>query len=149
MWKQEDTKPSSPARNQPGGGAPAPDAQTPVERRVVAWVGKSLVFKGKVMSSEDITIDGRVEGSVEVKDHVLTVGPDANIYADVEARIVTVLGAVTGTIVASEKVEIRESGSVEGDVVSPRLAMADGARLRGRVDDQTSRRNLRSVESRV
>src|SRR5258705_12222850 len=88
------------------------------------------------MSSEDITIDGLVEGSVEVRDHTLTIGPDARIHADVEAKIVTILGAVTGTVVAREKVEIGETGSVEGNILSPLLAMADGAWFRGRVDDQ-------------
>jgi cytoskeletal protein CcmA (bactofilin family) len=128
MWRQE------PANSQPrpqAAGAPAPE-----ERRIAAWVGKSLVFKGKVMSSEDITIDGRLEGSVEVHDHTLTVGPDAHIQADVDAKIVTILGAVKGTIIAREKVEIRETGSVEGNIVAPHVAMADGAWLRGRIDDQ-------------
>jgi cytoskeletal protein CcmA (bactofilin family) len=104
------------------------------ERRVVAWVGKSVVFKGDLTSSEDMTIDGRVEGTIDVRDFSLTIGPDAHIQADIVARIVTVLGAVTGTITAGEKIYIRETGSVEGDVLSPRLAMADGALLRGKVD---------------
>lgn len=104
------------------------------ERRVVAWVGKSVVFIGKLMSSEDMTIDGRVEGTIEVRDHALTIGPDADIRADIVARVVTIFGAVTGTITARDKVDIRDTGSVEGNIASPRLAIADGALLRGRVD---------------
>ena len=103
-------------------------------------MGKSVVFKGNVTSSEDMTIDGRVEGSIEIREHTLTVGPDADIRADVVAKVVTIFGAVTGTITARQKVEIRESGSVEGDIVSPRLAMVDGALLRGRVNDASERR---------
>ena len=103
------------------------------ERRVTAWVGKSVIFKGELVSSEDMAIDGRVEGSIDVRGHTLTIGPDADIRATIQAGTVTVLGAVSGKITAEQKVEIRPSGSVEGDITSPRLAMADGAVLRGRV----------------
>lgn len=124
------------ASNQNGHPAvPAP--RTFEERRVVAWVGKSVIFKGQLISSEDITLDGRVEGTIEVRDHRLTVGPDAEIQADIIAKTVDVLGSVSGSIIAHDKVEIRETGSIEGDIVSPRLVMADGAILRGRVETST------------
>lgn len=111
-----------------------PAQRTFEERRVVAWVGKSVIFKGQLISSEDITVDGRVEGTIEVRNHRLTVGPDAEIHADIIARTVDVLGSVSGSIIAHDKVDIRETGSIEGDIVSPRIAMADGAILRGRVE---------------
>jgi cytoskeletal protein CcmA (bactofilin family) len=107
------------------------------ERRVVAWVGKSVVFRGDLISLEDITIDGRVEGTIELRDYSLTIGPDAHIQANIVAKTVTVLGEVTGTITAGEMVDIRETGSVEGNITSRRLAMADGAIFRGRVDAGT------------
>ena len=97
----------------------------------------SVVFKGDLISLEDMTIDGRVAGTIELRDHSLTIGPDAHIQADIVAKTVTVLGTVTGTIIAREAVDIRETGSVEGDVTSPRLAMADGAVMRGRIDTGT------------
>jgi cytoskeletal protein CcmA (bactofilin family) len=103
------------------------------ERRLVAWVGKSVIFKGELVSSEDMSIDGRVEGSIDVSGHALTIGPDADIRATILAGTVTILGAVNGKITAETKVEIRPSGSVEGDILSPRLALADGALLHGRV----------------
>ena len=106
----------------------------PEERRVVAWVGKGVVFKGDLLSSEDMTVDGRVEGTIQLRDHGLTIGPDADIRADIVAKTVTVLGAMVGAITASDKVDIRETGSVEGDIIAPRVAMADGAVMRGRVD---------------
>jgi cytoskeletal protein CcmA (bactofilin family) len=106
------------------------------ERRLVAWVGKSVTFKGELVSSEDMAIDGRVEGTIDVRGHTLTIGPGADIRATIQAGTVTVDGAVNGKITAEQKVEIRPSGSVEGDIVSPRLAMADGAILRGRVGSQ-------------
>jgi cytoskeletal protein CcmA (bactofilin family) len=104
------------------------------ERRLVAWVGKSVIFKGDLISSEDMTIDGRVEGTIEVRGHTLTIGPDADIRATIVAGTVTVHGAVNGKITADHKVDIRPTGTVEGDVLSPRLAMSDGALLRGRVE---------------
>jgi cytoskeletal protein CcmA (bactofilin family) len=115
----------------------AVDSRPLEERRVVAWVGKSVVFKGDLISLEDMSIDGRVEGTIELRDHALTIGPDAHIRATIIAKTVTVRGAVTGTITASDKVDVSETGSVEGNIISPRLAMADGAVLRGRVDTST------------
>jgi cytoskeletal protein CcmA (bactofilin family) len=104
------------------------------ERRVVAWVGKSVIFKGTLISSEDMTIDGKVEGTIEVRDQVLTVGPDADIRAGIIAGTVTIHGAVTGNIRASEKIEIRSTGHIQGDLVAPRIHIADGAVVCGRVD---------------
>jgi len=117
-------------------GAPAarPKAE---ERRVTAWVGKSVIFKGTLTSSEDMTIDGRVEGSIEIKDNTLTVGPDADIQADIVARGVTIFGSVSGKITAQDKVEICDGGSVEGNIKTARLAMADGGWLKGRVERES------------
>jgi len=112
--------------------APAPRAHQE-ERRLVAWLGKSVLFKGDLISSEDLTIDGEVVGSVEVKDHRLTVGPDAVIQADIVANVVIVLGTVMGKITAHYKADIRNTGIVTGDIYAPRLAMADGAVLQGSV----------------
>jgi cytoskeletal protein CcmA (bactofilin family) len=138
MWNRDAQPEAEPARPRPVAPSPSP-ARPAEERRLVAWVGKSVVFKGELVSAEDMTIDGRVEGTIEVRDHVLTIGPDADIRADIVARTVTVLGSVVGSIAAREKVDIRETGSVEGDIQSPRLAMADGAVLRGRVDTSSGR----------
>jgi cytoskeletal protein CcmA (bactofilin family) len=135
MWNQEASPKPAPLP-QPQSASPALAGRQADERRVVAWVGKSVVFTGQLKSSEDMTIDGHVEGSIELRDHALTIGPDADIKADITAKIVTIFGAVTGTITAREKVDIRETGSVEGDIISPRLAISDGAVLRGRVDTE-------------
>jgi cytoskeletal protein CcmA (bactofilin family) len=123
------------------------DTRTPVpnpvqpseERRAIAWVGKSVVFKGELISSEDMIIDGRVEGTIEVNDHALTIGPAAQIRADISALSVTVRGTVTGTITAAGLVEIRETGSLEGDIISPHVSVAEGAVVRGKIDTLTKR----------
>ena len=103
------------------------------ERRVVAWVGKSVVFRGDLISSEDMTIDGRVEGSIEVRNHHLTIGPNASIEADVAARLVTVFGKVSGSLAAEERVEIRQGASVEADLTCQTLAIQEGAYFCGKV----------------
>ncbi len=99
-------------------------------------IGKSVVIKGELNGSEDLTVDGSVEGKIELRDHVLTVGSHAKIKAEVFAKIAVILGEVIGNITASEKVEIRDNGSVDGNIVSPRVAIAEGSHFRGSVDMQ-------------
>ena len=99
-------------------------------------IGKSVVIKGELNGSEDLTIEGHVEGRIDLKDNVLTIGPNGKIKAEVFAKAVVVLGEVTGNVTASEKVDIRDNGSVDGDIASPRVAIAEGAHFRGSVDMQ-------------
>jgi cytoskeletal protein CcmA (bactofilin family) len=99
-------------------------------------IGKSVVIKGELNGSEDLTIEGHVEGTIQLREHVLTIGPNGRIKAQVFAKSVIVLGEVTGNVTASEKVDIRDNGSVDGDIVSPRVAIAEGAHFRGSVDMQ-------------
>jgi cytoskeletal protein CcmA (bactofilin family) len=135
MWKSEGSVKTEDSK-QPFAVRPA--LQTPVlpveERRTVAWVGKSVIFKGTLISSEDMTIDGQVEGTIEIRDQGLTIGPDADIRADIVAKTITIHGTVIGNIRATDKVDIRETGRIDGDLVSPRISLADGALVRGRVD---------------
>jgi cytoskeletal protein CcmA (bactofilin family) len=99
-------------------------------------IGKSVVIKGELNGSEDLTIEGHVEGTIQLRDHVLTIGPNGRIKAQVFAKSVIVLGEVTGNVTASDKVDIRDNGSVDGDIVAPRVAIAEGAHFRGSVDMQ-------------
>jgi cytoskeletal protein CcmA (bactofilin family) len=99
-------------------------------------IGKSIVIKGELNGSEDLTIEGQVEGTIQLRDHVLTIGPNGRIKAQVFAKAVVVLGEVTGNVTATDKVDIRDNGSVDGDLVSPRVAIAEGAHFRGSVDMQ-------------
>jgi cytoskeletal protein CcmA (bactofilin family) len=105
-------------------------------REEPASIGKSIVINGELSGSEDLTIEGRVDGKIELRNHVLTVGSNGRITAQVAAKAIVVLGHVTGNLVATEKVDIRESGSVEGDIVAPRVAIADGSHFRGSIDMQ-------------
>jgi cytoskeletal protein CcmA (bactofilin family) len=99
-------------------------------------IGKSVVIKGELNGSEDLTIEGHVEGTIHLRDHVLTIGPNGRIKAQVFAKSVVVLGEVTGNVTASDKVDIRDNGSVDGDIIAPRVAIAEGAHFRGSVDMQ-------------
>ncbi len=110
-----------------------PKTLTDDERRVAAWIGKAVRVEGKVISSEDLTIDGDVEGSIEVGDHNLTIGVGASVKADLLGRLIIISGSVKGDVQAVEKVELHASGSVEGDITTPRFAMADGATVTGKV----------------
>ena len=147
MWKRDEAvKPTGGQQTTAGPVAhtqqtSAPAAPQPESRRQqmegdVVNIGKSVVIKGELNGSEDLTIEGHVEGKIELKDHVLTIGPNGKIKAAVFAKSVIVLGEVNGNVNASEKVDIRDGGSVDGDIVSPRVAIAEGAHFRGSVDMQ-------------
>jgi len=101
-----------------------------------ASIGKSIIINGELSGSEDLTIEGRVEGKIELRNHVLTIGANGRITAQVTAKAIVVFGHVTGNLTATEKVDIRETGSVEGDIVAPRVAIADGSHFRGSIDMQ-------------
>ena len=150
MWKRDEAvKPTVPA----SGSAPAPSigippaaeaARTPsapsepqrgMERTTVN-IGKSVVIKGELSGSEDLTIEGQVDGKIELRQNVLTIGPNGKIKAQVFAKSVVILGEVTGNVTASEKVDIRDNGSVDGDIAAPRVAIAEGAHFRGSIDMQ-------------
>ena len=113
---------------------PAAPGDLMEERRTVVWVGKSVVFKGELSSAEDMALDGHVEGSINVRDHSLTIGPDADIRADIVCKIVIIRGRVQGQITASDKIHLHETASIEGDLTSPRLEIVDGAQLVGRIE---------------
>ena len=147
MWKRDEavkpagSQPAAPAAPaapsyQPANASAAPQPDTRRIERDVVNIGKSVVIKGELNGSEDLTVEGHVEGKIELKDHVLTIGPNGKIKAQVFAKAVIVLGEVNGNVTASEKVDIRDGGSVDGDIISPRVAIAEGAHFRGTVDMQ-------------
>ena len=156
MWKRDEAA-------KPGGGAPQPapapavPPATPAAPHAAAEaarpqpntnvdthrglektvnIGKSVIIKGELNGSEDLTIEGQVEGKIELRQNVLTIGPNGKIKAQVFAKSVIILGEVTGNVTASEKVDIRDNGSVDGDIAAPRVAIAEGAHFRGSIDMQ-------------
>jgi len=96
-------------------------------------LGKSVAIKGELSASEDLTLYGQMEGRVTLLDHTLTIGPQADIRAEIKASTVVIMGALSGNVTASKKVEIRATGSVTGDIIAPCLVIADGGQLLGKV----------------
>jgi cytoskeletal protein CcmA (bactofilin family) len=152
MWKREEAVRVPPQPVNPPVPAPAPapvQVQAPEpsiartepirQEKAVVNIGKSVIIKGELSGSEDLTIEGQVEGKIELRQNVLTIGPNAKIKAQVAAKTIVVEGSVQGNVMASERIEIRDKGSVEGDLAAPRVAIADGAHFRGSIDMQQGR----------
>jgi cytoskeletal protein CcmA (bactofilin family) len=99
-----------------------------------ARIGKTVVIRGEVKGSEDLIVDGRVEGTVVLSESRLTIGPNASVAADLSAKDVLIMGTVQGNIVASGRVELRAGCHMEGDISALRLAIEDNAIFRGKVD---------------
>ena len=104
----------------------------------MANIGKSISVKGDVEGDEDTVIEGRVEGRVTLKNHHLTIGPNGEVQGEISGMQVTVVGRVTGNVVASERIEVRESGQIQGDLISPRLLVAEGAVINGAISMKPS-----------
>ncbi len=134
MWKREEpVQPVSPPVVGPVDSTPAVEKSS---ANTNVSIGKSIVVKGELRGSEDLTVEGQVEGKITLKQHVLTIGAHGRIRAQVFAKSVIVLGEVVGNIDATEKVAIRSEGAVEGDIKAPRVAIAEGAKFRGGIDMQ-------------
>jgi cytoskeletal protein CcmA (bactofilin family) len=121
----------------------APHPPTAPERVAEAGIGPSVVIKGEITSAEDLTINGRVEGTIDVGDHHLTVGAGASITAPLVARAITISGTVKGNVTARDRIEVRETGSVDGDLRAPHLAVCAGAVLAGHVTTQPAQAETR------
>jgi cytoskeletal protein CcmA (bactofilin family) len=100
----------------------------------VAHIGKSVRIKGEVSGSEDIYVDGQVEGSIQVGGNSLTIGPNGRVVANIAAKSVTVGGVLDGNIQAGERTELRKTAVVNGDVQTRRIAIEEGAYFKGRLE---------------
>ena len=113
--------------------APATSHHSP-EMRGPAVIGKSVMIKGQIFSREDLTIDGEVDGAVELQEHRLTVGPHGKLQAGVKAREIVVLGTIHGNVEASDKIDIRKDAKLVGDIKTARIVIEDGAYFKGSID---------------
>jgi cytoskeletal protein CcmA (bactofilin family) len=138
MWKKDGerdagdiqpgpTKPKSPTPPD----RPARPGGAPHER---ATIGRSITIRGDVTGDEDLVIQGRIEGSIQLAQHSVTIGPEGRVKADIAGRSVTVEGEVNGDLRGQEQVVLRSSARVEGDITSPRVVLEDGASFRGNID---------------
>lgn len=159
MWKRDESvkpttghetaPPAVPAgvASAPASRGPEADVRRYAESHDVVNIGKSVVIKGELNGSEDLTVEGSVDGTIELKDHVLTIGPHGQIKAKIFAKSVIVLGKVTGDVNATEKVDIRDNGAVDGNIIAPRVAIAEGAHFRGSVDMQRKSEAARPADA--
>jgi cytoskeletal protein CcmA (bactofilin family) len=99
-----------------------------------AVLGKSVIVKGQIFSREDLTIDGEVEGTVELQEHRLTVGPNGKVIAGIKAREVVVLGTIHGNVETTDKIDIRKDAKLLGDIKTARVVIEDGAYFKGNID---------------
>lgn len=116
---------------------PLPQAKTstdPFRAEVAAHIGKSVVIKGELSGSEDLYLDGEVEGTIELENHTLVIGPNARIRANIGAKEVVIHGKIEGNISGSERVELRKSCVLSGDIHTRRIVIEEGAFFKGSVD---------------
>lgn len=97
-------------------------------------IGQSIQIKGELTGNEDLTIEGKVDGKIFLKDHNLTIGANGKIAAEIHAKTVLVIGEIIGNVTADDKVEVAATGSMRGDILAPRVVLADGARFKGSID---------------
>jgi cytoskeletal protein CcmA (bactofilin family) len=109
------------------------DPPTPVSSSS-ATIGKAVMVKGQIYSREDLVIDGEVEGTVELQEHRLTVGPNGKVQASVKAREIIVLGTIHGNVDAADKIDIRKDAKLVGDIKAARIVIEDGAYFKGSID---------------
>jgi len=141
MWKRDQAVTSAPQSGPHDEPARVPAAPAPEIRvvsssadRVGVDLGKSVVIKGELSGSEDLTLQGHMEGKISLPEHTLTIGAKADVKADIAAKAVVVVGIVTGRVSAKDRIDIRSTGTITGDIVSPRLVIAEGGTLRGKVE---------------
>jgi cytoskeletal protein CcmA (bactofilin family) len=99
----------------------------------MANIGKSISIKGDLTGNEDLEIEGKVDGRVELPNNQLTIGANGHVQAELKAKAVVIVGHVSGNVVGTERVEIQATGVVDGDVTAPKLVVAEGARVNGSI----------------
>jgi len=141
MWKRDQAAAPAPQpapHDEPARvhAAPAPEIRVVSSSadRTGVDLGKSVVIKGELSGSEDLTLHGHMEGKISLPEHTLTIGAQADVKADISAKAVVVVGVVTGRVSAKDKIDIRSTGRIIGDIVSPRLVVSEGGTLRGKVE---------------
>jgi cytoskeletal protein CcmA (bactofilin family) len=154
MWKsrREDEKPlTSPNPQPPAPAVPAPapaptrTVETPrmdTYRADVAHIGKSVIIRGELSGSEDLYLDGEVEGNIDLHNHNLVIGPNGRVRANVQAKDVVIHGKVDGNVTGFEKVELKKSAMLNGDINTQRIVIEDGAFFKGAID-------IRKAEAKV
>jgi|SRR6185295_2555142 len=167
-WKRDDQPTSSQPEPTPvtpprpaAAPNPAPVSSEPPRRTERATIGPSIFIKGDLSGEEDLVIEGRVEGKVDLKQNNVTIGKNGRVKADLFGRVVTIEGEVDGNVFAREQAILRQSGAIRGNITAPRVVLEDGSRFKGSIDmeppretgtssprpAESHRENVRPVES--
>jgi len=140
-WKRSDDLPGThpaepvPAPPRPNPAPPASPSHEPIRTKGErATIGPSIFIKGDLTGDEDLVIEGRVEGKVDLKGNNVTVGRNGRVRADVFGRVVTIEGEVDGNVFANEQAVLRQSGAIRGNITAPRVVLEDGSRFKGTID---------------
>lgn len=136
MWKKDEELEATANTPPPAGSKtpPKPRTSKPQPGCELATIGRSITIRGDVTGDEDLLIQGRIEGTVDLKQHSVTVGPEGRVKADIKGRTVTIEGEVDGDVQGQEQVALRASSKVNGDIVAPRVVLEDGASFLGSID---------------
>jgi cytoskeletal protein CcmA (bactofilin family) len=143
MWKPSQTGPVSPnpTPEPPRPATPTPAAEptrtaqaAPASSNEQATIGKGLFIKGEISGSESLLVDGKVEGGINLPGNRVTVGRNGQVAANITAREVVILGKVRGNVSATDRVDIRAEGALNGDVAAARISIEDGAFFKGGID---------------
>jgi cytoskeletal protein CcmA (bactofilin family) len=145
-WKRDDqptssqTEPTPATPPRPAAAPnPAPVSSEPPRRTERATIGPSIFIKGDLSGEEDLVIEGRVEGKVDLKQNNVTIGKNGRVKADLFGRVVTIEGEVDGNVFAREQAILRQSGAIRGNITAPRVVLEDGSRFKGSIDMEPPR----------
>jgi cytoskeletal protein CcmA (bactofilin family) len=135
MWKKSEPEETHPQSTPPPQAQPAPAPRNPVpQTKEHAVIGPTISIKGDLAGEEDLLIEGRLEGKIEMRRHSVTIGKRGHIKADIYGKTITVEGTVEGNLFGEEQLIVRQSGTVRGNIVSPRVALEDGSNFKGNID---------------
>jgi len=135
MWKKsepEETHPQPAPAPMPQPVAPPRSAAPAVKEQAV--IGSTIYIKGDLTGEEDLSIEGRLEGKIELRRHSITIGKNGRIKGDIYGKMITVEGTVEGNLYGEEQLILRQSGTVRGNIVAPRVALEDGSNFKGSID---------------
>lgn len=147
MWKREEQQ--APAHAAPVSNNNVAAKSDRADRQSGAVIGPSICIKGEITGAEDLTVDGNVEGMIDLKQNSVTIGKGGRVKANIFGKTIQVHGEVVGDLTASEQIIIHESGTVRGNVSGPRVQLKDGARLKGAIntDADAAKQALKSAEA--
>jgi cytoskeletal protein CcmA (bactofilin family) len=136
MWKKSEPEESHPQPAPAPAAQPAvaPKAAAPVIKDQHAVIGSTILIKGDLSGEEDLSIEGQLEGKIESRRHSVTVGKKGRIKGDIYARIIIIEGTVEGNLYGEEQLVVRQSGTVRGNIIAPRVALEDGSNFKGSID---------------